>query len=103
MIKVSVMYPNESGKGFDMEYYLNNHLSMVQEKLGDALKSGTVDKGLGGAGPGTAPTYMVMAHLFFDSVEDFQTAFGPHAESIMGDIPNFTEIQPTIQVSEVMY
>ena len=25
----------------------------------------------------------------------------PHAKEIMGDIPNFTKIQPTIQISEV--
>jgi uncharacterized protein (TIGR02118 family) len=42
-----------------------------------------------------------MGHLYFDSVADFQSAFGPHAKTIMADIPNYTDIQPTIQVSEV--
>jgi uncharacterized protein (TIGR02118 family) len=42
-----------------------------------------------------------MGHLYFDSVEAFQAAFGPHAGVIMGDIPNYTNVQPTIQVSEV--
>jgi len=42
-----------------------------------------------------------MCHLYFDSVEAFQTAFGPHSETIMGDIPNYTDLQPIIQVSEV--
>ena len=42
-----------------------------------------------------------MGHLLFDSVEAFQQSFGPHAETIMGDIPNYTNTQPTIQVSEV--
>ncbi|MBW1790011.1 MAG: EthD family reductase, partial [Deltaproteobacteria bacterium] len=36
-----------------------------------------------------------------DSVEAFQGAFGPHAEAIMTDIPNYTDVQPTIQISEV--
>ena len=31
----------------------------------------------------------------------FQTAFGPHAGALMEDIPNYTDIQPTIQISEV--
>jgi hypothetical protein len=31
----------------------------------------------------------------------FQAAFGPHAESIVGDIPNYTSVQPTIQISQV--
>jgi uncharacterized protein (TIGR02118 family) len=101
MIKVSVLYPNEEGKKFDMDYYLNSHIPMVQEKLGDTLKGGAVDQGLGGAEPGSPATYLAMAHLLFDSVEAFQSAFGPHAEAIMADIPNFTDIQPTIQISEV--
>jgi len=34
-------------------------------------------------------------------MEAFQTAFGPHAEAIMADIPNYTNIQPTLQISDV--
>jgi uncharacterized protein (TIGR02118 family) len=101
MIKVSVFYPNEEGKKFDMDYYLNSHIPMVQEKLGAALKGGAVEQGLGGAEPGSPATYVAMGHLLFDSVEAFQSAFGPHAEAIMADVPNYTDIQPTIQISEV--
>ena len=101
MIKVSVFYPNEEGKKFDMEYYINTHLPLVLGKLGDACKGGAVEHGLGGAEPGSPPIYIAMGHLLFDSIEDFQTSFGPHANEIMGDIPNYTDIQPVIQVSEV--
>jgi uncharacterized protein (TIGR02118 family) len=101
MIKVSVFYANEEGKKFDMDYYLNSHLPMVQEKLGDAIKGGAVEQGLSGVEPGSPATYATMAHLLFDSVEAFQSAFGPHAEAIMADVPNYTDIQPTFQISEV--
>lgn len=101
MIKVSVFYPNEEGKKFDMEYYLDKHGALLQQKLGAALKGVAVEKGLGGPTPGSPATYITMGHLYFDSVEAFRAAFGPHAESIMGDIPNFTDIQPTVQISEV--
>ena len=74
---------------------------MVQKKLEAALKGGAVEQGLGGAEPGSPATYIAMGHLYFDSIEAFQTAFGPHAESIMADIPNYTDIQPSIQISEV--
>ena len=101
MIKLSVFYKNEEGKKFDMDYYLNSHIPMIQEKLGEALKGGAVEQGLGGAEPGSPATYVAMGYLLFDSVEAFQSAFGPHAEAIMADIPNYTDIQPTIQISEV--
>ena len=101
MIKVSVFYPNQEGKKFDMGYYCNKHLPMVQQKLGAACKRVDAEQGLGGIDPGSRATYIAMCHLYFDSVEAFQTAFGPHAKAIMGDIPNYTNIQPTIQISEV--
>ncbi len=101
MIKVSVFYPNDEGKMFDMAYYCNNHIPMVQEKLGAACKGVGVDYGLSGAEPGSRAAYVVIGHLYFDTVETFQSAFGPHADVIMGDIPNYTDTQPMIQISEV--
>jgi uncharacterized protein (TIGR02118 family) len=101
MIKVSVLYPNIAGKTFDMEYYCSQHIPMVQQKLGAACKGVTVEAGLCGAEPGSPATYIAMGHLYFDSVEAFHTAFGPHAQAIMGDIPHYTDLQPTIQISDV--
>ncbi|KAF0192852.1 MAG: ethyl tert-butyl ether degradation EthD [Gammaproteobacteria bacterium] len=101
MIKVSSLYPKQEGGHFDMTYYCTRHIPMVEKKLGDACKWITVEQGLGGATPGSQPIYVAMSHLYFDSVEAFQTAFEPHAASILGDIPNYTSIPPTIQISEV--
>ena len=102
MIKVSVMYPNTPGCKFDHAYYANQHMPMVKRKLGDACKSYTVDKGLAGGTPGAQATYVGMCHIFCDTVESFQTAFGPHAQEIMADIPNYTNLTPVIQISEVV-
>jgi uncharacterized protein (TIGR02118 family) len=101
MIKVSVLYPNTEGSTFDMEYYCNSHIPMVQQKLGDACKNVAVEAGLGGGTPGAPATYAAMGHLYFETMDAFQTAFGPHTEAIMGDIPNYTNVQPVIQISEV--
>lgn len=101
MIKVSVFYPNKEGSKFDMGYYLNSHIPMVQKKCGASLKGGSVDQKLSGPEPGSRPAFVAMAHLLFDSVQEFQGAFGPHADSIMADIPNYTDIQPILQISEV--
>lgn len=43
-----------------------------------------------------------MCHLYCDSVEAFNAAFGPHAKEIMGDIANYTDLQPQLQISEVV-
>ena len=74
---------------------------MVQQLLGTPCKHTDVEQGLAGVVPGSRPTYMAMCHLYFDSVEAFQNAFGPNAKAIMADMPNYTDTQPTIQISEV--
>jgi uncharacterized protein (TIGR02118 family) len=101
MIKVSVLYPNGANSNFDMDYYLTKHIPMVKQKLGSACKSVAVEEGIAGGEQGAPATYLAMAHLTFDSVDAFQKAFAPHAEAIMGDVPNYTNTQPTVQISEV--
>ena len=51
--------------------------------LRPALKGFAVDKGLAGEAPGSEPAYVAIGHLWFDSVEDFQGAFGSNADTIL--------------------
>ncbi len=102
MIKVTIMYANEEGKTFDMDYYAQQHMPLVAELLGDALKSYAIDKGVGGRAPDEPIPYLAIGYLYFDQLSDYQEAFGPVAEQILNDIPNYTDIQPTVQVSEVI-
>ncbi len=101
-IKVSVLYPSGNGKTFDMDYYCNKHAPMVKELLGEAVIGVTVEQGLAGGVPDSEPTYQVMGNLYFESVEAYQNSLAPNAEKIMGDIPNFTNIEPIIQISKVL-
>ena len=101
MINVTVLYPHKEGVSFDMGYYCNTHMPMVACKLGSAVKGVTVEQGLSGIAPGTAPTYRAIARLQFESIESFQAAFGPHAAAILADIPNYTSIEPNFQISEI--
>jgi len=102
MIKVSALYPNGEGKTFDMDYYCNKHIPMVAGLLGDSLKGATVEKGLGGGEPNSPATYVAMGNLYFESMQTFENSFGANADKIMADLPNFTNIAPAIQISEVM-
>jgi uncharacterized protein (TIGR02118 family) len=101
VIKVSVLYPNSDDCTFDMTYYCDKHIPMVQNLCGDACKGVAVEQGLGGPAPGSPAAYVAMGHLLFDSVGEFQAAFEPHAAAIMGDIVNYTNSTPTVQISEI--
>ena len=102
MIKVTVMYPNLPGGHFDHDYYRSRHMPLVKSRMGDSCRFYTVDKGLAGVQPGTPPAYVAMCHIFSESVEAFQSGFGPHTDEIMADIPNYTNLTPVLQISEIV-
>jgi len=102
MIKVSVFYPNNDGARFDVDYYRDRHMRMVQERLGLACKGIAVEHGLAGATPGSQPQFIAMGHVYFDSLEEFQSSFSQHVKEFVADIPNYTNVQPVIQISEVV-
>jgi uncharacterized protein (TIGR02118 family) len=43
-----------------------------------------------------------MCHFLFESAEAFIAAFMPHAPELQGDMPNYTDGAPVIQVNEVL-
>ena len=103
MLRVSVLYPNEPGKKFDWEYYLNRHVATVDKLLTPlGMLRSEVDKGLGSGQPDAPPPYIAMGHMYFDSLDDFQKALAAHGEELTTDVPNYTDIQAQIQVSEVI-
>jgi uncharacterized protein (TIGR02118 family) len=101
MIKVTVMYPNTSGVHFDMAYYLDRHMPMLRTLMGGVVKGINVEQGLAGGQPGAPAPYIALGHLLFESVDAFQAAFAQHSAAIVADIPNYTNSQPTIQISQV--
>ncbi len=98
MIKMSVMYPNQPGTQFNMSYYCTKHIPMVRELLGPALQGVAVEEGIAGITPGSPAPYHALGHLSFDSVAAFQEAFAPHAAQIVGDVKNYTDSEPVIQI-----
>ena len=102
MIKVNVMYPYSEGARFDQVYYRDRHMPMVKARLGGACAYYTVEKGLAGRAPGAPPAFVAMCAFVCDSVEGYTAALEDHGVEILGDIGNYTDIAPVIQISEVV-
>ena len=102
MIKVTILYPNGDGKKFDMDYYSNKHMPMIASLLGDSLKLFAIDKGIAGRTPADPIPYLAIGYLYFDNLSAYQNSFRPNAEKIRNDVVNYTNIQPVVQVSEVL-
>jgi uncharacterized protein (TIGR02118 family) len=76
---------------------------MVVQKLKPfGLLRGEIDKGLAGVAPGSSAPFAAIGHLYFDRVEQFQSGMAKHGQEIMGDIPNYTNIEPVMQISEIV-
>ena len=101
MIRVTILYPNSGGAKFDMAYYTGKHMPLLKERCGSACKSIAADLGVAGGAPGTKPTYIAIGYATFESAASFEKAFAPHAPEILADIPNYTNVRPIIQISEI--
>ncbi len=101
MFRVSVMYPNQEGKKFDHQYYATTHFNLVKERFNPhGLVSCDIDTGLAGGTPGSDAPFVSIGTLLFNTMDDLQAAFAV-AQDVMADVPNFTDIEPQLQISEI--
>ena len=101
MVKITVLYPNKPGSRFDVEYYLNFHMPMASKLLGSAIKAVSVEIGRNGVAPNDPPPFAAICNFTCETIEDFIAAFNPVAADLQGDIPNYTDVTPIIQVSDI--
>lgn len=101
MIKVAIFYPNGEGNTFDMDYYANKHMPMAADLFGDSLKAMVIDKGLAGGAPDSPAPYVAIGYFYFENMEGCQSSMGTHSKTLQTDVPNYTNIKPVLQISEV--
>jgi len=101
MIKVMSLYPNKPGSRFNADYYIDVHMPLAIRLLKPALKAVSAEIGLSSAMPGSPAPNAAIASFTFDSVEAFTAAVMPHYAELQADIPNYTDIDPIVQISEV--
>ena len=103
MIRVTVLYPHADGVKFDFKYYTQEHMSLVKAKLQSfGLLRVEVDRGLTGMEPETPPSFVCIAYLYFNSISDFYNGMAAHGAELIADIPNYTDLVPQLQVSEMV-
>ena len=97
---LSVVYPFSPGARFDIDYYRDIHLPMVRRSLSDAgLLEASAVIGVAALDGAPAP-YAAISRLRFSDVEQIKAGLaGPAGAALIGDVANFTDITPTIQIS----
>ncbi|RYF68998.1 MAG: EthD family reductase [Cytophagaceae bacterium] len=102
LIKVSVLYPYAEGKTFDIDYYEKSHMPYVAGLLGANLVRYTIEKGISNGVPNAPLPYTAIGSFYVKSLPDYQAAIAPNRDAIRADILKYTNISPTILVSEVV-
>ncbi|WP_247236761.1 EthD family reductase [Telluribacter sp. SYSU D00476] len=101
MIKLNVLYPKSTESQFDIDYFLKVHVPLVKERLIPmGLKNIDIEEGLVGPTPDVPPAYALIGSLNFETLDQLQQAMNTHSAELIADIPNFTNVQPIMQVSQ---
>ncbi|GAB2676074.1 EthD family reductase [Flavihumibacter cheonanensis] len=103
MIKVAILYPNEEGKTFDMDYYEKTHMPMMANFLGKNLKFYEIDKGLAGRTANDKIPFIAIGYFYCYNMSEYNEAIAKNRTAIVNDIPKYTNIQPIVQISEIRY
>ncbi|MHB1305113.1 MAG: EthD family reductase [Acidiphilium sp.] len=101
MIAITVLYPKTATSRFDTGYYHGKHMKLVADLWGSmGLEGASVLHGTTGP-DGKPPAFAVITTLRFASMEAFGKAAAEHGPAIMGDIPNFTDVEPVMQFNDI--
>lgn len=101
MFKVTILYPNGDDKTFDMDYYEKKHMPMVAGYIGKNLQFYEIDKGVAGRTANDKVPFVAIGSFYILDVEAYNKAIAQNREAIIGDIKNYTNIQPVVQISEI--
>ncbi len=94
----SVLYPNHEGAKFDFEYYMSKHVPMVAGLLKTKIE---ICRGIASTTGPSAP-FVCSARIQIKSADEFFAAMATYGAQIMSDIPNYTNIQPIVQIDELV-
>lgn len=93
MISVHILYPKTDESTFDMDYYTSTHMPMLAEALGDACT--------GWGASSTGGKWAAVGWATVTSKDAFDAAMGEHGAKIMGDVANYTNVQPEMLIGEI--
>jgi uncharacterized protein (TIGR02118 family) len=86
---------------FDWDRYVNNHLPLAREKLGEyGLISINAQRCAPGP-DGKDPANVAVVTLDFEDGERFKTAFKEAAPGLIANVPHFTNVEPVFSFGEV--
>jgi len=101
MYCLTVTYPAQSGKRFDLTYYVDTHIPLCARLFTGYGYHGHVLRLNGGAEPGTGGAYLAEVDFFFESHEHLLKALGEQGGAVRADVAHYTDIEPSMCFADV--
>ena len=102
MIRLTALYRNSPEARFDFDYYLESHMKLSQSLLKEyGMLSFEVEKCLQTMS-GDEPDYLCITHVDFENMEGLMKGLEAHADELMADVASYTNIDPEVEVCEVV-
>ena len=99
---ITVMYENVDDATFDLDYYMTEHMPLVDRKFKPfGIKGWRVLKAVG-TPTGEKPLYSIIANLEFDTAEQFKAAVAAEGCLVFGDVPNFSNKAPVVVIGDLV-
>jgi uncharacterized protein (TIGR02118 family) len=98
---MTILYPAAEGVKFDADYYRDHHLKTIMSLYGKSISRFELRK-VAPAAPGAPPVpYSAAVNIWISNLESFAAMNAKHGPTLVADLPNFTNSQPTIQYDKI--
>jgi len=98
---ITVLYPNTPGVTFDFQYYLKKHATLIDRLYGDSIAKLELRRGSSTPDGKPAP-FVAIINIYIADQAAFDRAGEKHTATLIADVPNFTNVMPTIQIDEIV-
>jgi uncharacterized protein (TIGR02118 family) len=101
VFRITAVYPHTHGSRFDADYYCGRHAAFAREMLTPAgLRDLRITIGTAALDGGPPPFWSV-SELVFEDRAAFDAAMAQHGAALFADLPNYTDVAPLMQVSDL--
>ncbi len=100
MVRATFSYLKSASTRFDFTYYLTHHVPLAKRLLAPVRLE--VDRGVSGEERGSEPRCVCVAHLYFATLDDYYAALETHGDELGRDVPNYTDAELEILVTEIV-
>ncbi|MDX6231894.1 MAG: hypothetical protein QOH68_862 [Nocardioidaceae bacterium] len=95
MFRIALLYPASDGTGFDHDYYVNTHMPLVAERLGEVCQGWSTDRPVGGR-------LVAIGYLTVTDQAEFGRLMQANRDEFTADIANCTGSTPEVVFSEII-